>query len=175
MSKPETRWRCVHCSAVTPDSGLLVATSPFDPDDTLTGCPKCKQCNEGFDEMCDEPGCGDAASCGWPSSGGYRRTCYAHMKKEDGGVVSAHTPVDALDPGWYKPGSYKNPVGVHEEQATLTPEDSCPQKTPEDAAVGPSGPVPTTSMGAARAVQVADIQRPQALTQASALPGSPPR
>ena len=36
--------------------------------------------------VCDEPGCGEAATCGWPTrpggtgpNGGYRRTCYEHM------------------------------------------------------------------------------------------------
>ena len=30
---------------------------------------------------CDEPGCYEVTSCGWPTEdGGYRRTCYKHMK-----------------------------------------------------------------------------------------------
>jgi len=30
---------------------------------------------------CDEPGCYEVTSCGWPTEdGGYRRTCYTHMK-----------------------------------------------------------------------------------------------
>ena len=28
--------------------------------------------------MCDEPGCFDNASCGFPTETGYRRTCYNH-------------------------------------------------------------------------------------------------
>lgn len=32
-----------------------------------------------FAGVCDEPGCFNYASCGWPTSdGGYRRTCYEH-------------------------------------------------------------------------------------------------
>jgi hypothetical protein len=32
---------------------------------------------------CDEPGCYEVTSCGWPTEdGGYRRTCYEHMKKD---------------------------------------------------------------------------------------------
>jgi hypothetical protein len=32
-----------------------------------------------FAGICDEPGCFNGASCGWPTSdGGYRRTCYEH-------------------------------------------------------------------------------------------------
>jgi len=32
---------------------------------------------------CDEPGCYEVTSCGWPTEDGkYRHTCYAHMTKE---------------------------------------------------------------------------------------------
>ena len=31
---------------------------------------------------CDEPGCYDQISCGWPSENGYRTTCGEHMKME---------------------------------------------------------------------------------------------
>lgn len=30
--------------------------------------------------LCDEPGCFDEISCGWPSENGYRRTCGKHYK-----------------------------------------------------------------------------------------------
>lgn len=33
-----------------------------------------------FAQICDEPGCFEYASCGWPSENGYRRTCYNHSK-----------------------------------------------------------------------------------------------
>lgn len=42
---------------------------------------------EGYDKiksivgLCDEPGCYDYISCGWPSDDGYRSTCSKHMKK----------------------------------------------------------------------------------------------
>jgi hypothetical protein len=42
---------------------------------------------EGYDKikpvigLCDEPGCYDYISCGWPSDDGYRSTCSEHMKK----------------------------------------------------------------------------------------------
>ena len=36
-----------------------------------------------FLSCCDEPGCYEVTSCGWPTEdGGYRRTCYEHMTKE---------------------------------------------------------------------------------------------
>lgn len=28
--------------------------------------------------QCDEPGCTREGGCGWPTDGGYRRTCYEH-------------------------------------------------------------------------------------------------
>lgn len=33
---------------------------------------------KGVLNMCDEPGCFDHASCGFPTENGYRRTCYDH-------------------------------------------------------------------------------------------------
>ena len=78
-------WECKLCNARTPEPALLRAQSPFDPDDTLTGCPECKQCDDGFALLCDEPGCTSEAGCGWPTGdesdvwGGYRNTCYKHM------------------------------------------------------------------------------------------------
>jgi hypothetical protein len=85
MSRNELkRWRCQECKAITLEPALLSAPNPFDPDDTIVGCPNCKSVAE-FDELCDEPGCERPASCGFPTAaGGYRRTCYDHsdFKKE---------------------------------------------------------------------------------------------
>lgn len=77
-------WRCKNCATVTLGAKLLVAANPFDRQQTLTGCPHCKQCDDGFDLLCDEPGCFEDASCGWPTGHsddawrGYRNTCGAH-------------------------------------------------------------------------------------------------
>lgn len=79
------RWRCMACGTKTPEPNLLTAPSPFDADNTLTGCPECRQCDEGFELLCDEPGCDSRANCGWPTGndgdawGGYRNTCGKHM------------------------------------------------------------------------------------------------
>lgn len=78
------RWRCRECGAVTLEPDLLTAPSPFCDTVELTGCPKCKQCDEGFDPLCDEDGCSAVAGCGWPTGddadawGGYRNTCHRH-------------------------------------------------------------------------------------------------
>lgn len=79
-------WKCRSCGAVSVETELLTAPSPFDSTDTLTGCPECKGCSDGFDLLCDEDGCADPAGCGWPTGnysdrwGGYRNTCGKHMK-----------------------------------------------------------------------------------------------
>lgn len=78
------KWKCKACGAVSLEGELLTAPSPFDTNDTLSGCPECKQCSEGFDLLCDDPGCSAIAGCGWPTGdnldewGGYRNTCGKH-------------------------------------------------------------------------------------------------
>ena len=85
--REKNRWRCGACCAVNLEPDLPTAPSPFDPTDTLTACPNCKQCNEGFELLCDEPGCNVVAGCGWPTGddqdewGGYRNTCSLHMQQ----------------------------------------------------------------------------------------------
>ena len=74
------RWSCKNCGEISLEPALLTAPNPFDPADTISGCPNCKSV-EGFDEICDEPDCLQHAGCGFPAGpefGGYRRTCYKH-------------------------------------------------------------------------------------------------
>jgi len=40
------------------------------------------------ERKCDEPGCDEHSTCGWPSPGGYRRTCFEHGKDEIWGASS---------------------------------------------------------------------------------------
>lgn len=83
----ERRWRCKECSVANPESKMLTAPSPFDASATLTACPSCKTCDEGFELLCDEPGCDREAGCGWPTGdandewGGYRNTCFNHWRQ----------------------------------------------------------------------------------------------
>lgn len=85
MDDSRMRWRCRVCNHISTSTELLTAPSPFDPTDALTACPNCKVCDEGFEALCDEPGCTLEAGCGWPTGdmtdawGGYRRTCSRHM------------------------------------------------------------------------------------------------
>ena len=81
------RWRCSACNAVTLEPELLIAPSPFDTTDILSACPKCKQCDEGFDLLCDEAGCDAVVAGGWATGndadefGGYKNTCSTHYVK----------------------------------------------------------------------------------------------
>ena len=72
------RWQCRECDAYMHEVDMLTAPNPFDPKDTLVGCPNCKSVGS-FREICDEAGCNDEATCGFPAKdSGYRRTCYDH-------------------------------------------------------------------------------------------------
>jgi hypothetical protein len=74
-----TKWSCLECFWRGMDNELLVAPSPFDPDDTLLyACPECKDiCN--LRQACDYPGCWSEATCGWYDGQEYRQTCPKHM------------------------------------------------------------------------------------------------
>ena len=78
----DKRWRCCECGHISLETELLVAPSPFDKEITLCGCPNCQAvAGAEFKELCDEPGCNETATCGFPAGeefGGYRRTCMNH-------------------------------------------------------------------------------------------------
>lgn len=75
------KWVCEACRRISLDGEYLTAPNPFDPTDTLTGCPSCKAVNS-LVGACDEPGCEKESSMGTPTTEGYRRTCYDHRPKE---------------------------------------------------------------------------------------------
>ena len=78
------RWRCRVCLAISLEHELLRELSPFTPTETLVGCPHCRQCLDGFDLVCDEPGCNQSVTSGWPTYdmddpwAGFRQTCAKH-------------------------------------------------------------------------------------------------
>lgn len=79
MSDPNLRWKCKECGWIGNGAELLSAPNPWDADLSIIGCPECKD-TEGFDNICDEPGCDRYAGCGWkPQDAPYRRTCSKHM------------------------------------------------------------------------------------------------
>lgn len=80
MKDSGKRWQCRECGSISLEVELLRAPNPFDETTTILGCPMCKGVYE-FDEICDEPGCEEVATCGFPAGeekGGYRRTCGKH-------------------------------------------------------------------------------------------------
>jgi hypothetical protein len=77
----ESRSRCRNCGNIFWSKDALEARSPFDARDTLTACPQCKQCTEGFDLVCDVAECTETVVCGWPGLGEYRMTCGDHREK----------------------------------------------------------------------------------------------
>jgi len=72
---------CTECGHKIAVFELLIAPSPFNPADTITGCPKCL-CAGDFPGACDEPLCNQISTMGTPTPSGYRRTCYQHRPEE---------------------------------------------------------------------------------------------
>jgi hypothetical protein len=78
----EQKVRCRDCATIFNATEFLFAPSPFDPEVELAACPHCRQCDEGFDRLCDEDGCVELACMGWPSWGTYRRSCSKHWSHD---------------------------------------------------------------------------------------------
>ena len=70
---------CRECGHHYNDFEKLVAIHPFDPNDTVSGCPKCLAV-DAYEMVCDEPGCKKAVSAGFNTKDGYRWTCHEHSK-----------------------------------------------------------------------------------------------
>jgi hypothetical protein len=78
MPLSPNRLFCESCNWRGTVDDILAAPHPFDPEDTVSGCPQCREIG-GLCQVCDEEGCWDMASCGTPlKDGGYRRTCHRH-------------------------------------------------------------------------------------------------
>jgi hypothetical protein len=75
-------FRCDDCDHVMTEAEILRVTVPHpkyrDRPIYLNQCPECGEC-QNFTNMCDEPGCKERATSGWPTAGGdYRHTCFDH-------------------------------------------------------------------------------------------------
>lgn len=80
MSKKldKKKCECNECCHITTYDLLLKAKHPFQDNETIYGCPKCKNI-ECFNPICDEPGCTEPVTCGYPTETlGYRNACYKH-------------------------------------------------------------------------------------------------
>lgn len=78
MSEP--RYRCRACRWVGVKHELLTGDNPFDKTEKIYGCPECFSIDD-FAALCDEPGCLNDVSCGFPTPSGYRQTCPQHATK----------------------------------------------------------------------------------------------
>lgn len=81
---PVDKWECDECGLIMPEAQIirLFVDHPKPGHDRVSigQCPECGEVN-GFTAICDEPDCKKEVSCGWPTkAGGYRNTCYEHMK-----------------------------------------------------------------------------------------------
>lgn len=71
------KWLCTECGWVGYDEELLRAANPFDKDEEIAGCPRCKAIGA-IGSCCDEPNCSRPSTCGTPTKDGYRHTCGKH-------------------------------------------------------------------------------------------------
>src|SRR5690606_22367208 len=76
MDRP-ARVRCNTCEWVYTMDHALRAPNPFDPSESIYGCPNCKSV-EDFVRLCDRVGCDNAGSCGQSTPDRYQVTCYDH-------------------------------------------------------------------------------------------------
>ena len=79
-----TSWKDKQASKPNP---LAMAVSRWNLNGNLPDLERMERAIESYEDAsvyaneCDEPGCTKESSCGWPTEGGYRRTCYDHWKK----------------------------------------------------------------------------------------------
>lgn len=71
MDLPEAtpKWLCRECDEVCFEN--LKAPNPFDPAETIVGCPNCRSA-ESLDAACQAPGCRRMSSGGYPGGYGFR-------------------------------------------------------------------------------------------------------
>lgn len=76
MEAPQ-KWVCKECGCVMAEP--LFAPNPFDPSDTVSGCPECKSVNA-IEVGCQVGDCRKIASGGHPGGHGFRYiwTCWDH-------------------------------------------------------------------------------------------------
>lgn len=91
MNADTERWQCGICDQVMLYTQLLWAPNPFDPEDSILGCPHCRSVND-FQRLCDAPDCMKRQTCGWPSPDGYRMTCGDHAQLDRVDAIMIRRP-----------------------------------------------------------------------------------
>jgi hypothetical protein len=78
----EDKVQCRECYWIGLRKNLLFGVNPFNVEETIHGCPECKQCTDGFDGLCYIEGCEELAGCGFPTKAhGYLFTCHKHYEE----------------------------------------------------------------------------------------------
>ena len=72
-----TKVLCSECDWHGESKQLLTTSNPFRPVDNVKWCPDCFEPNC-FVRACDFEGCYEPVTCGTPTPGGYRNTCFTH-------------------------------------------------------------------------------------------------
>ena len=82
--RPPRTWRDVQAARPDPVADALEAwhAAPDSPEyDRMSAAIDAHEDALEIYRRCDEPGCTREGTCGWPTDGGYRRTCYKHWEK----------------------------------------------------------------------------------------------
>lgn len=82
QGKQMTRVTCSQCGWKGNVDELAKGIDPFDNTMEILACPKCNQLENTIRQSCDEPGCWQPATCGYPMPTGYRTTCNDHYKPQ---------------------------------------------------------------------------------------------
>ena len=77
--------RCNNCAHELTEMEIIYVNIPHPKPGRspveIAQCPECGQA-DGFALLCDEPGCKNEATCGWPlPAGKYRSTCGLHYRQ----------------------------------------------------------------------------------------------
>jgi hypothetical protein len=74
-------WRCGWAGS---SDDLLYAPNPFEPDDTIRACPKCKDIDNSLHTACEIDGCKRYGEGGYPlADGRYVWRCFEHRPAAD--------------------------------------------------------------------------------------------
>src|SRR4029077_16020091 len=70
------RWLCLECRYIGHEPDFQKVKTPSRPSQWAV-CPNCKT-PDSIAVVCDEPGSTKESACGFPTSHGYRHTCFEH-------------------------------------------------------------------------------------------------
>ena len=87
MKTDQTKRLCDECGWRGHDIEVVKAANPFDIEDVVVGCPKCRSVNA-IKMVCDEQGCWEPSSCGETSEEGYRHICGSHTEWAKARIVT---------------------------------------------------------------------------------------